>query len=113
MVSPASEPQNCDFPCKIPCYQGIRVETGAIGTASPANQSGAWKFYTQKSQKCPPMAGFCELAVGLRAPKLAAVGAKSPKVSGGYLKYSCFRETATGDRFRSTLLGGRGSAIRR
>jgi hypothetical protein len=41
------------------------------------------------------MAGFCELAIGLRAPKLAAAGAKSPIVSGGYLKYSRFWETAT------------------
>src|SRR6202022_2181577 len=52
------------------------------------------------------MAGFCELAIGLRAPKLAAAGAKSPIVSGGYLKYSRFRETATGDRVRSGLRGG-------
>jgi hypothetical protein len=43
------------------------------------------------------MAGFCEFAAGLQAPKLAAVGTKSPKVSGGYLKYSRFWETATGD----------------
>src|ERR1700682_519618 len=55
------------------------------------------------------MAGFCELAIGLRAPKLAAAGAKSPIVSGGYLKYSRFWETATGDRVRSGLRGGRGS----
>src|ERR1700726_4778109 len=58
------------------------------------------------------MAGFCELAIGLRAPKLAAAGAKSPIVSGGYLKYSRFRETATGDRVRSGLRGGACSAIR-
>ena len=53
------------------------------------------------------MAGFCELAIGLRAPKLAVAGAKSPIVSGGYLKYSRFLETATGDRVRSGLRGGR------
>jgi len=52
------------------------------------------------------MAGFCKLAVGLRAPKLVAAGAKSPIVSGGYLKYSRFRETAAGDRVRSGLRGG-------
>src|ERR1700738_92486 len=51
------------------------------------------------------MAGFCELAIGLRAPKLAAAGAKSPIVSSGYLKYSRFWETATGDRVRSGLRG--------
>ena len=48
-------------------------------------------------QKAPPMAGFCKLPIGLRAPKLAAAGTKSPIVSGGYLKYTRFRETATGD----------------
>src|SRR5882757_7629044 len=36
-----------------------------------------------------------------RAPKLAAAGVNSPIVSGGYLKYSRFWETATGDRVRS------------
>ena len=70
---------------------------------APANQSGAWRLYPQWSQQCPPMAGFCELAIRLRAPKLAAAGAKSPIVSGGYLKYSRFRETAAGDRVRSAL----------
>jgi hypothetical protein len=52
------------------------------------------------------MAGFCELAVGLWTPNLAASGAKSPIVSGGYLKYSRFSETTTGDRVRSPLRGG-------
>ncbi len=33
------EPENRRFPCKIPCSQGILAETGAIRTASPANQS--------------------------------------------------------------------------
>jgi hypothetical protein len=56
------------------------------------------------------MAGFCELVIGLRAPKLAVAGAKSPIVSGGYLKYSHFRETATGDRVQSGLRDGPGSA---
>jgi hypothetical protein len=51
------------------------------------------------------MAGFCESAISLRAPKLAPTGAKSPKVSGRYLKYSRFRETAVGDRVRSALPG--------
>jgi hypothetical protein len=47
------------------------------------------------------MAGFCKLARGLQAPDLATSRAKSPIVSGGYLKYSRFAETATGDRVRS------------
>jgi hypothetical protein len=49
------------------------------------------------------MAGFCELAIGLRAPELGSPGAKSPIVSGGYLKYSRFRETGTGDWVRYAL----------
>jgi hypothetical protein len=49
------------------------------------------------------MAGFCESASSLRATKPAAVGAKSPIVSGRYLKYSRFRETGAGDRIRSAL----------
>jgi hypothetical protein len=32
-----SNPESCEFPCKIPCLQGIRLETGAISTVSPAN----------------------------------------------------------------------------
>ena len=83
---------------------------GSIPPA-PANQSGAWRLYPLSPQKCPPMAGFCELAIGLRVPKWGAAGAKSPIVSDGYLKYSRFRETATGDRVRSGLRDGRGSAI--
>ena len=31
--------QICRFPCKIPCLQGIFLETGAVSTASPARQS--------------------------------------------------------------------------
>ena len=59
----------------------------------------------QRSQKGPPMAGFCKFTIGLQAPNLATSGAKSPIVSGGHLKYSRFRETATGDRVRSGLRG--------
>src|ERR1700682_573047 len=58
------------------------------------------------------MADFCELAVGLQAPNLDTFGARTPKVSGYMPKYSRFRETATGDRFRSTLRGRACSATR-
>jgi hypothetical protein len=51
------------------------------------------------------------LVIGLRAPKLAVAGAKSPIVSDGILKYSRFQETATGDWVRSTLRGGACSGI--
>jgi hypothetical protein len=33
------EARNRDFPCKIPCLQGIWLETSAICTASPARHS--------------------------------------------------------------------------
>jgi hypothetical protein len=52
------------------------------------------------------------LAAGLRpeltftSPNSDNLRAKSPIVSGKYLKYSRFRETATGDRVRSGLRGG-------
>jgi hypothetical protein len=43
--------QNYGFPCKIPCLQGIGLETGAISTASPATQSFIrTKFATCASQ---------------------------------------------------------------
>ena len=84
---------------------------GGSNPPAPASQSGAQRFYPHKSEKCPPMAGFCELASGLQAPYLTTFTAKTPKVSGYLPRYSRFRETTTGDRFRSTLRGGRGSAI--
>src|ERR1700676_611945 len=57
------------------------------------------------------MAGFCTLEVDLQAPDLATSRAKSPIVSAGYLKYSRFWETTTGDRVRSTLRGRRAGCI--
>jgi hypothetical protein len=68
-------------------------------------ESGAWRFYPKKFQKCPPMAGFCKFAISLQVPNLATWGAKLPIVSGGHLQYSRFLETATGDRVRLALLG--------
>jgi hypothetical protein len=58
------------------------------------------------------MAGL--LQIGWRSPgsEIGRSGAKSPIVSGGYLKYSRFRETAAGDRVRSGLRGGVGIVSR-
>ena len=42
-------------------------------------------------------AGFCELVIRLQTPNSPNSEAKSPIVSGGYLKYSRVRETGTGD----------------
>ncbi len=58
-----------------------------------------------ESDKCPPIAAFCELAVRLYTPSLHNLGAKSPIVSGLHLKYSRFLETRAGDRARSALRG--------
>jgi hypothetical protein len=52
------------------------------------------------------MAAFSKLEPRLWTPNLYNYRAKSAIVSGGYLKYSHFCETATGDRVRSTLRGG-------
>jgi hypothetical protein len=57
------------------------------------------------------MAGFCELATSLRAPIFGILGTNLPIVSGKHLKNSRFWETAAGDKVRSALRGGRGSAI--
>jgi hypothetical protein len=55
------------------------------------------------------MAGLCELAAGLQTPKSPNSEVKMSIVSGGCLKYSRFRETATGDWVRSALHGRRGA----
>ena len=72
---------------------------------SPARQSVNRRLYSRKSQNCPPIAVFCRLVRRLQAPNCDNLRAKSPIVSGGYLKYSRFRETATGDRVRAGLRG--------
>jgi hypothetical protein len=41
LLNRATEPQNRKIPCKIPCWQGICVETVAISTPPPARQSGS------------------------------------------------------------------------
>ena len=65
---------------------------GGLNPPAPASQSGALRFCLRHGQKCPPMAVFCELVVGLQTPNLVTSGAKWPIVSGGYLKYSRFWE---------------------
>ena len=87
------------------------METGSNPTASPARQSGAWRYYPRQSKKCAPMAGFYELVGGFRAPVLATSGPEQPIVSGQYFKYSRFQETSAGDRVRSTSRGRRGSRV--
>ncbi len=64
---------------------------------------------THESDKCPPIAAFCELAVRLYTPNLHNLGAKLSIVSGLHLKYSRFLETRARDRARSALRGVEGS----
>jgi hypothetical protein len=54
--------------------------------------------------------GLLQICGRSQDTKLGHFREKSPIVSGGYLKYSRFWETLTGDRVRSALRGGRGSA---
>jgi hypothetical protein len=44
------------------------LETGAISTASPANQSLNYRLLGSESDKCPPIGAFCELAICLYTP---------------------------------------------
>ncbi len=57
------------------------------------------------------MAAFSKSLLRLQTPNLYNYRAKSAMVSGGYLKYSHFWETATGDPVRSTLRGRGGSLL--
>ncbi|SDS76439.1 hypothetical protein SAMN05444158_3120 [Bradyrhizobium canariense] len=52
-----SEPEKREIPCKIPCYQGICPETGAISTASPAKHPPRLKLLTK-----PAWLGSCRTA---------------------------------------------------
>jgi hypothetical protein len=49
--------------------------------------------------------GFLHLASGLETPISPFWRAKSPKVSGRFLKYSRFQETTAGDLIRTPLPG--------
>jgi hypothetical protein len=85
-------------------------------------QMGIWKFESSQVSQAVRLAGNPSLIVeempansGLfqfseRSPGSRG-GAKLPKVSGHMPKYSQFWETAAGDWVRSSLRGGRGSAI--
>src|ERR1700688_3454286 len=53
----------------------------------------------------PANCGLLQIGARLQAPNSDNLRAKSPIVSGGFLKYSRFRETATGDWVRSRLRG--------
>lgn len=88
-----------NFPCKIPCLQGIRAETRAISTASPASQPvcGSENF----SVSCgngPPMAGFPAARSLYRDRIRAIIFRNRPTFSRQPLKSSRFLESRAGDR---------------
>src|ERR1700738_32888 len=99
--------QSVGSPEKRRQIRRLRRAASLVGNpSSPAKPVRQLEIVRHKSRKCPPIAGFCELAVGLPTPSSPTPGAKLPIVSGGCLKYSRFRETATGDWVRSALRDG-------
>jgi hypothetical protein len=81
-------------------WQRYKIDRNSVHVLTRLTRSGRCKpMHTIGAPAIvTPMAGFCDSVVGLQAPNLATSGAKSPIVSGGYLKYSRFWETPTGDR---------------
>jgi hypothetical protein len=75
---------------------------------SPASQSVNWRLYSRKSHKCPPIAVFCRLARRLQAPNSDNLRAKSPIVSGKYLKYSRFGRQRPETGFDQDCVAGLG-----
>jgi len=55
---------------------GFDRECVSSNPLTPASQSGARRKCPRRSEKGPPMAGFCELATSFWAPILAILGAK-------------------------------------
>jgi hypothetical protein len=70
---------------------------GGSNPPAPARQCGWIGIEERQGHKSPPVAGFCSSADGLYAPKFADHCPKIRKVSGSFLKYSRFPETAAGD----------------
>ena len=53
---------------------GFDRECVSSNPLTPASQSGARRKCPCRSEKGPPMAGFCELAIGLQGPILGNLG---------------------------------------
>jgi hypothetical protein len=91
-----SSRQNHEIPCNISCLQGIRQETGAVSTASPAKQSGFCRPLPtngRKARRQPafrPRPSVSTFPFGSPPSHLAILGAKLPKVSGRRREYSRF-----------------------
>ena len=86
------------IPCKIPCLQGITLETDAISTASPATQSGI-RLGFPRDTETGRKSGFSRIRFGLQTPGSPVLRRKSRKVSGRVREYSRFAETIGGDWF--------------
>jgi hypothetical protein len=91
--------EQADVKSGRPVLSGYNSPSQGSNPPAPARQSGNWRLYSQKWEKCPPMAAFSKLEPRLWTPNLCNYRAKSAIVSGGYLKYSHFWETATGAGF--------------
>src|ERR1700730_7308848 len=90
-----------------PIFQRVFLNRECASSNPPrsARQSLNCRLLARESDKYPPIASFCELAVRLYTPTLNTLGAKSPIVSSLHLKYSRFSETRAEDRARSALRG--------
>ena len=76
-----------------------------VRSLPPSQSVVQLEIVTPEIREMPANGGFL-LRLRLYTLKLDNLGARSPIVSGGYLKYSRFWETPTGDRVRSALRGG-------
>ena len=76
-----SEPQKCKIPCKIPCLQGVCVETGAISTASPATHSLDRRLLSIVARNPCILRDICAYLASLQAPKIGNFTENLPKVS--------------------------------
>jgi hypothetical protein len=83
----------------------LNRECPSSNPAKSARHSLSYRLCALESNKCLPIAGFCEVAIRLYTPNSNNLGAKSPIVSGLLLKYSRFLETGARDRARSALRG--------
>jgi hypothetical protein len=92
------KPPNRKIPCKIPCSQGIPVETGAISTASPAKQSCVQPG-SPTDARIGRKSRLFAIQVCLWTPGSPDMRRKSPKVSGLVCEYSRFADTTGGDKF--------------
>jgi len=70
------------LPRHIPKFEETHAETGfdrecvSSNPLTPANQSLNYRMWVGYSDKCPPVAAFCDLALCLYTPNLHNLSAK-------------------------------------